>query len=141
LRAVTLEDELQASGFYAVGRALERGLSVHESLLIHPNTAGEKLTFEKDFVNGVRPFAWFGSIRTYGAFWSARDQVQVLVTRTAPSSARIEVLAPQRLDGLTLQLPAGWRVQADAAVRLQQGRDVVLGKVQGVLVLRMHQPS
>lgn len=46
-------------------------------VLIHTNELGHKLDFEKRFVQAVRPFAWLGRMREYGAWWSARNKVEL----------------------------------------------------------------
>ena len=78
-------------------------------VLIHPNITDHKLQFEKQFVEALRQRAWFGTVREFGEFWTARDQVQVDVER---QSAQLHVVlaAPKPVSGLTLHLPNGYHV-------------------------------
>jgi hypothetical protein len=107
---VTIEDEEAP----ALGTRLAPALALAETLsgygglfviLIHPNDVGTKLEFEKGFVAAWKDRAWFGTVSELGAWWAARDAVEVDVDATAKTAT---VAAPQAIDGLLLRVPAGW---------------------------------
>lgn len=118
--------------------AKEHGIFV---LLIHPNAVGDKLAFEQQWTQEVRPFSWFGSIDQLGDFWSARDRVTVAVTLQSSSEATITLSAPKALRGLTLELPAGWSLLPSDTLVSQQGATAVLGTVRGQVQLRMYKAA
>lgn len=76
---VTLEDEELPKMGDRLPQALEvaRQVSRYGGLcviLIHPNILDHKLGFEKGFVEGVRPYAWFGSVSQFGQWWGCTQQ-------------------------------------------------------------------
>ena len=112
-------------------------------VLIHPNILDHKLAFERGFVEGVRPYAWFGSVREFGRWWAARNQVEVDVTRD-PTSLRVTLTMPQSIAGLTIELPEGWTLrQADSVHKgvTQRGRVIIFPELKGTHVFRFEQPS
>jgi hypothetical protein len=111
---VTIEDEEQPR----LGDRLPQALAVADRLaryggtlvvLIHPNITDHKLQFEKGLVEALRQRAWFGTMREFGEFWTARDQVQVDV-ESQGAQVRVALAVPKRVSGLTLRLPEGYRV-------------------------------
>ncbi|MCS6293673.1 MAG: hypothetical protein H8J66_11420 [Nitrospira sp.] len=77
-------------------------------VLIHPNILDHKLAFEKGFVEGVRPYAWFGSVREFGRWWAARNHVQLDVAQGGRVGT-ITITTPEPVAGLTLEVPGGWQ--------------------------------
>ena len=68
---VTIEDEELPKMGDRLPQALEvaRQVSRYGGLcvvLIHPNILDHKMAFEKGFVEGVHPYAWFGSVSQFG---------------------------------------------------------------------------
>jgi hypothetical protein len=111
---VTIEDEEQPPLAERLPQALALagqlgrygGLFV---VLIHTETVGPKLEFERRLVEALRQRAWFGTMRQFGDFWAARDQVAVDVARQG-AQLLVTLAAPVRVAGLTLRLPKGYRV-------------------------------
>lgn len=139
---VTIEDEELPRMGDRLPQALEvaRQISRYGGLcvvLIHPNILDHKLAFEKGFVEGVRPYAWFGSVGQFGQWWAARNQVQLDAVRGA-GGFRVEISAPQPLEGLAIEVPLGWQLDKRAASAggiEQQGTVVTLPAVQGTQTL------
>ena len=102
-------------------------------VLIHPNVLGHKLEFERQFYDAVKDWAWFGSMREFGDWWSARSALQVDVV-AEPDRTVLSIEAPRRITGVTLEVPMGWMVSAQTGVR-QDGRTVTLDVVEGTQVL------
>jgi hypothetical protein len=113
---VTIEDEELPKMGDRLPEALEVAHQISRYggsmvVLIHPNILDHKLAFEKGFVEGVRSYAWFGSVREFGRWWAARNQVKLDVAQDA-TSLTVTIASPESVDGLTLEIPAGWRLSA-----------------------------
>ena len=140
---VTIEDEELPKLGDRLPQALEvaRQVSRYGGLcvvLIHPNILDHKLAFEKGFVEGVRPYAWFGSVSQFGQWWGARNSVQVDVEKVGPAYV-VKLEIPQPLPGLTLEVPEGWTLDRGRSYPIpidQAGRFVILQGAVGVMVLR-----
>ncbi len=102
-------------------------------VLIHPNILDHKLSFEKEFVAGVRPYAWFGSVGEFGRWWAARDHVQLDVAQDARTLI-VAIAAHELADGLTLEIPAGWTLSPTRSSLKgiqQRSASVILPEWQG----------
>ncbi|MCS6289493.1 MAG: hypothetical protein H8K10_11000 [Nitrospira sp.] len=145
---VTIEDEELPKMGDRLPQALEvaRQISRYGGslvVLIHPNILDHKLAFERGFVEGVRPYAWFGSVREFGHWWAARNLVETDVARDA-ASLRVTLTMPQSIAGLTIELPEGWILrQADSVHKgvTQRGRVVIFPELKGTHVFRFEQLS
>lgn len=102
-------------------------------VLIHPNILGHKLEFEKQFYEAVKDWAWFGSMREFGDWWSARNALHVDVSPEA-DQMMVAIDAPRRISGATLEIPAGWTIVPQPGVR-QDGRTIILEMVEGIRLL------
>jgi hypothetical protein len=132
---VTIEDERwsladNVEPAIALARAVgHRGGMVN--LLIHTDRTHGKLEFVRRFHAALAGEAWFGTLLAYGNWWAARDRVQVDVQEASDGVGRtLTVLTPLAIDGLTLEVPAGWQV-APGAPASQAGRRVVLPRLDG----------
>ena len=135
---VTIEDE----ELPRLGDRLPQALELARKLgryggsmvvLIHPNVLDHKLAFERGFVEGVRPYAWFGSVGEFGRWWAARNQVELDVMRDS-TGLRVTLTAPSPLTGLTLEVPNGWELaRSGSSVRglAQQGTILTVPELQG----------
>jgi len=103
-------------------------------VLIHPNILGHKLEFEKQFYEAVKDWAWFGSMREFGDWWSARNALQVETTAEGDRMT-VSINAPRRISGGTLEVPAGWMVLPQPGVK-QDGRTIILDVVDGARQLQ-----
>jgi len=139
---VTIEDEALPKMGDRLPQALEVAKRISRYggsvvVLIHPNILDHKLAFEKGFVKGVRPYAWFGSVGEFGRWWAARNRVEVDVARDA-TAMRVTVKVPTALAGLTLDMPEGWEIaRSDSALRgvEQHGTVVTFPELQGTHTL------
>lgn len=105
---ITIEDELppkmieRLNDAKAVARSIAKigGLYV---VLTHTDEVDSRLDFQKAIVDEVRPYAWMGSLRQFGEWWSARDQLEIDVKQ---GEGEIEILinAPKPISGLTLKM-------------------------------------
>jgi hypothetical protein len=100
-------------------------------ILIHPNVVDFKLAFEKGFASAVKPFAWFGNMETFGAWWVARNAVTV-DTSVSTAQLTVQLHAPKKIEGLVLTLPKGWQVMPSSDFAAQQnGQKVLISKLEG----------
>ncbi len=115
---VTIEDEAEPR----LGDRLPQALELADRLarygglfvvLIHTNITDHKLEFERRLIAALQQRAWFGTLREFGEFWSARDRVQLDVIQQG-KQIRVDLAAPERISGLAVHLPAGYRVAAVA---------------------------
>jgi hypothetical protein len=87
---VTIEDEELPKLGDRLPEALEvaRRISRYGGsmvVLIHPNILDHKLAFEKGFVEGVRPYAWFGSMEdSVDGGWRATESKSVSSVKGRP---------------------------------------------------------
>ena len=98
-------------------------------VLIHPNILGHKLEFEKQFYEAAKDWAWFGSMREFGDWWSARNVLHLDVATNADRMT-VVINAPRRISGMTLEVPVGWILLPQEGVR-QDGRTIILEMVEG----------
>lgn len=139
---ITIEDEAEPR----LGDRLPQALEVADRLsrygglfvvLIHPNITDHKLDFEQRLVAALRQRAWFGTLREFGKFWTARDRVKVDVM---PQGKQLQVTlsVPEKISGLALHLPTGNRVVAAQPSGLkftQDGDQVVFDELSGSIQL------
>lgn len=69
---------------------------------VHPNKIGLKV--EKEFVNALKDIAWFGTIRDFGLWWAARNEVTIDLNWEGGRRV-IVVNVPKRMEGLAVMLP------------------------------------
>ncbi|MDO9235585.1 MAG: hypothetical protein Q7U28_06060 [Aquabacterium sp.] len=111
---VTIEDEAlpRLGDRVPQALALAQNLSRYGGLLvvlIHTDVLDHKLAFERALVAALHDKAWFGTMRSFGQFWAARDQLRLDVSRHE-ATVQITIKAPEPIHGLTLQLPPACRV-------------------------------
>lgn len=139
---VTIEDEELPKMGDRLPEALEvaRRISRYGGsvvVLIHPNILDHKLSFEKGFVQGVQPYAWFGSVGEFGRWWAARNRVQLDVV-PGPKALTVRLTAPDAVSGLALDVPAGWKLDpSGSSVKgiEQRGAVVTLPQLKGAQTL------
>lgn len=111
---ITIEDEHKPR----LGDRLPQALAVADRLsrygglyvvLIHPNILDHKLDFQKRLVAALKDRAWFGSLRDFGNWWVARDQMTWHVERNGTRRTLL-LDAPQPVNDLPLQLPKHYRL-------------------------------
>ncbi len=105
-------------------------------VLNHPDILGHKFEFEKGLVAHLKPFAWIGSMPEFGAWWAARDDVQVDVTsKGQQKTLRVKALSP--IKGLSLSLPPGYvPLLADENVKMINGK-LMIKELEGSLVIEL----
>jgi hypothetical protein len=145
---VTIEDEAEPRLGDRLPQALElsRRLARYGGLLvvlIHTDVTDHKLRFEQGLIKALRPNAWFGTLREFGEFWTARNRVTVDVERQGPQ-LHVALTAPDRVAGLTLNLPDGYRVASvePGAIKFsQQAENIVIDELSGEATLILEASS
>jgi hypothetical protein len=140
---VTVEDEELPKLGERVPEALELAHQISRYggsfvVLIHPNVVDHKLEFEKRFVEGVKSFAWFGSVSQFGQWWSARNEVAADVSREGDTNL-LTLQVPNPMAGLTVQVPKGWTLgqrTASMTSAEQVRQTVILREAYGTIILR-----
>lgn len=105
---ITIEDELPPKMYDRLGEAKEVARDIARIgglyvVLIHTDAVDARLDFQKEIIEEVRPYAWMGSLRQFGDWWTARDQVSVDV-KTGEGEIEIVLNAPIAISGLTLEM-------------------------------------
>lgn len=62
------------------------------------------LRVEKEFVNAMKEDAWFGTIRDFGLWWAARNEVSIDISNEGGRRV-VTVVVPKRMEGLAIMLP------------------------------------
>jgi hypothetical protein len=111
---ITIEDELGAPLLQRLDStiAISKALTAYGgvlNVLIHTDTLGPKLEFEKQLILALRDRAWVGTIQELGYWWQARNQV-IISVRKKGSIFEVNVENPsgQSVEGITLQIPISW---------------------------------
>ncbi len=135
---VTVEDELPPR----MGDRLPQAIALAERLrryggcfvvLIHPDVLDHKLAFAQGFLEAVEPYAWRGSLAAFGSWWAARDAIELDV-QTDGTSRMLVIEAPLALEGLSVRLPARWRLRDALLPGVQQTGDrLLIDRVEGSL--------
>ncbi len=128
---VTIEDEAGRLGDrFAAAVAVTEHIARYRGLvniLIHTDMLDHKLEFERRYLELFSKRAWFDTVQGYGQWWEARDSVQTAVNAVAAGSRRVTLTLKGTIDGLTLQIPAGWHYQSGLDGTTQQDASVILG--------------
>ncbi len=69
---------------------------------VHPNETGWKV--EEAFVKAMKETAWIGTIKDFGLWWVARNEVAMDISNTG-SKRVVTVNVPKRMEGLAIMLP------------------------------------
>ena len=144
---VTIEDEELPKLGERLPEALELARQISRYggscvILIHPNVLDHKLEFEKRFVEGVKPLAWFGSISELGQWWSARNEVALDISREGDTLV-VMLQIPTSMEGLTVEVPPGWildKPDAHLGSIEQIGQSVMVHEAHGTFKVTLRRP-
>ena len=106
-------------------------------VLIHPNVLDHKLDFQKRLVAALKNRAWFGSLRDFGAWWTARDQITWQVQYEGRRRTLL-LESPQPISDLVLQLPKHYRLvktTPETVTTPSAGSSLLISKITGPLKL------
>jgi Polysaccharide deacetylase len=140
---VTVEDEALPQ----LGDRLPEALTLADNiaryggifvLLIHPDILDHKLAFERGFIEALKGKAWFGAVEDFGAWWAARNAIDLDVKESGGSEV-VALRVPEKITGLTVQVPSGWAYQSSEPAGLkvsQSDAAIVVAEAQGPIKLR-----
>lgn len=132
---ITIEDERgrPMTGRLPAAQTILQRLAAYGGMcvvLIHPDVFDDKLAFLEALLPAAKKMdAWIGNLRTFGAWWQARDAVEVDVAREGGTIVAT-VSAPAPFSQLAFDIPAGWTLDAAASggAAVQQGARVVVSQ-------------
>jgi len=139
---ITIEDEHSPR----LGERLPQALAVAERIarygglfvvLIHPNILDHKLDFQKRLVSALKDKAWFGTVREFGDWWTARDLISWEVEQDG-NRRRLLLDAPQAIEELPLLLPRHYRLlraEPEVATSSPSPQVLILERLSGRLML------
>lgn len=139
---ITVEDELLPK----LGDRLDDAIKLAHKIrryggifvvLIHPDILDHKLDFQIGFVKAIKPYAWFGSLRQFGDWWSARDQISIDVEVKAKENW-VMLDIPETINGLVINIPESWQLLKtipESVQSTQKGGSVILDSAQGKVEL------
>ncbi len=93
------------------------------NLLVHTEELGTKLDFVRDYIKIFHQRAWFSTMADYADWWRARYSLRMNVT----DDGNLEMTVDRPVEGLTLKLPADWKLRDGPEGSYQEGRHVVVG--------------
>lgn len=114
---------------------LGKNLEKHGALfvmLIHPNDVS-KLRYEKKYIEMFGRTSWFGTLKEFGQWWVARDQITIEV-KTVARTKTLQISAPRAITGLTIKVPSQWSLKStdpDHILRSIDQNNLVFNTIQG----------
>jgi hypothetical protein len=108
-------------------------------VLIHPDMLDHKMRFLKGFIPAVRGDAWFGTVSEFGAWWSARDRIELDVFPEKDVFI-LRLKVPREMSGLTLVIPDKYRYlppHPDSGEIRQSGNRIVIDRAAGDFDIRL----
>jgi hypothetical protein len=134
---ITVEDELPPRMDERLGDAVALAKQLKKEggsfvILVHPNVLDYKLAFEKGFAQAVKPFAWFGNMETFGAWWVASNAVTADVQPVSAKQLQLQLNAPVAIEALSIRIPTGWQLDGVSKAGIsQRGRQLLIQHLQG----------
>ncbi len=126
---------LSADLMIDLGRNLERRGALF-IMLIHPNDIS-KLQYEKKYIEVFGRTSWFGTLKEFGKWWAARDQITIEV-KTVAGTKTVQISAPTAITGLTIKVPPTWSLKStdpDHALKSIEQNVLVFNTIQGIVRL------
>lgn len=109
---IAVEDEIPPPMEERVDSAIQLARTLGEYggvfiILTHPDVLDGKLRFLEEIIPAIEPFAWFGTLEQYGAWWAARDALEIDLVREGETLV-VSIDAPAAVNGVTVTLPESW---------------------------------
>ncbi len=76
-------------------------------VLIHPNEVDYKYKFEVGLLDSIQKISHVASIRDFGDWWTARNNVQYYASKNE-TGYELHIITPQTMSDLTFFVPPGW---------------------------------
>jgi hypothetical protein len=103
---------------------------------VHPTTKGIKV--QKQFYNALKDISWFGTIRDFGLWWAARNEITIDVVHDG-SGRTIVLTLPKRIEGLAVMLPLrSTAVSVEPALKHSlDGRLIIFEIAEGTVRIKL----
>ena len=130
---VTIEDEQSdLSSRLEQSIELANKISRHGglvNLLIHTDETGQKLEFERRFIEAFKDRAWFSTVPEFGQWWRVRDSVIVDIDRISAETKKLTVRVDGTINGLSLRVPNSWQLEDPGAEISQVDNVLIFDKI------------
>lgn len=136
---LTIEDEALPQ----MDKRLDSALAVaHEiskygglmCVLIHPNVVSYKYKFEVGLLDSIQNTAHISTIRDFGDWWAARNNVRFFVLKNA-TGYQLHIISPAPMDNLTFFVPSTWTCATPAPTAKQTGNSVLVSNVTNGMII------
>ncbi len=97
-------------------------------ILIHPNEVDYKYKFEVGLLDNIQSISHCTTMRDFGDWWAARNEVRYNVVKTA-DGFELHIHAPVALSDLTFFVPPTWTCSAPGENTIQTGNSVLVKNV------------
>lgn len=142
---ITVEDELHGPMIARLDQSIElarqiAGIGGVYVVLTHTDDVDTRLDFQKAMVGEVKPYAWMGSIRQFGDWWAARDQVAVDIQELPSGEFQLRLLAPEPIEGLTLELNDEFDIAESSmpmAALERRDKDILINRLTGAQTITL----
>lgn len=130
---ITIEDELGAPMLQRLDSAIDVAKEISKyggvmNILIHTDTLGQKIEFERQLINAIKDNAWIVTLRELGLWWKSRDKVDVIVKELSINKYELTVknTSNNTVNGLTLNLPLNWQLLDSNENCIQSGQSLII---------------
>jgi hypothetical protein len=96
--------------------------------LIHPNVVSYKYKFEVGLLDSMQSTSHVTTIKDFGAWWAARNEVSYYVNKTS-SGFELHINTPAPISDLTFFVPPTWTCSAAGESTRQTGNSVLVKNV------------
>lgn len=143
---ITLEDELHGPMLDRLDDAIKLTRQIADIggsyvVLIHTDDIDTRLEFQKKIIEEVKPYAWMGTIRQFGDWWSARNNVSVDVTKKSDGDYQIVLSADQPIKGLSLEIDPAFQIKSASmpldTLAIQKGT-ILIDHLEGQQTINIH---
>jgi len=144
---ITVEDELDGPMIERLEESVDLARRIAKIgglyvVLIHTDDVDSRLDFQKAIVEEVKPYAWIGSMRNFGDWWAARNEVSVDVKDRGLGTYEILLNAKTPIKGLTIELNNVFQIM-ESSMPLKniqaQGKVILLRQLSGQQTLIIRQ--
>lgn len=119
----------------ALGRKLENQGALF-NILIHTDKTN-KILYEKKYIETFRDTSWFSTLKEFGGWWAARDNIQIMVEDKGTQRI-VHIFAPQAIKGLTIEVPPNWHYRASYPEHILYNTNInkyAFNQIQGAVSL------
>ncbi|GAA4467171.1 hypothetical protein GCM10023093_22540 [Nemorincola caseinilytica] len=109
------------------------------NILIHTDICGQKMEYEKRVLTQLRDTAWTTTIGEYGNWWRQRNKIKVSVDRVAGQPVVSIDNGGEKVQGITIHVPAGWQLHDNAGNVHQTANAIVIDELSSPMILNFRE--